>query len=747
MADQKDIGKGLEESLRISKQIQGDTNAELNKSISLLSKINDLRDASIAKVKALNRESINTKDIEKELRKAKEKQALADIKIRDIEKNMSDAQKASANFYINQISEIKKKEEQLARAKATGNTASKLALEAELTQLDTLLQLSEENLGVEERALAAARQANIVSKETTDLLKEELEFEKKIEKNIGFSGKAMGFFAEKLGIGKEYYADMVEKARDLNEQGKKLTFFDKLGGLGGAAAGGIKSALTDPLTLIPIIGGAIAGVVKGLKSAFDYLVGIQDKTVKFARAMNMSTEDARQLKMQYADINVSNGDLFVNTQKLVEAQMDMVSALGVTNQISTENLATNIKLKDIAGIEAETIASITESSIINGKSNESIVKSVFAQVKGLKQATGIQFENKKILKEASSLGGVLGLQFAKYPTQLTKSLLTVKAMGLELKQVDAIADSFLDFESSISKEFEAQLLTGKDINLAKAREAFLNNDLATAAQEITNQVGSSGDFLKLNRIQAESLASAFGMSRDQMGDMLKKQEMLSILGAKDTDNAREQLKLGLAKYKNQEALSEAMGAENYQALVNASLQEKIAAFIEKIKESIANFVENSGIIGKIEKFVEKLSNPETIKGIIGTIRDAISSFIKFSGELLADVARFVARLPFTDKDKWLDRGDLIQETTARVADRIGSMGGDLSMAAAKEKIGTSGGGGGTTQTAPSTKMGRPSGGTTILQLKTENKVLAEAVMEEISKTPQRETSTGKLPTE
>ena len=613
MADQKDIGKGLEESLKASRQVQGDTNSELNKTISLLSKINDLRDASIAKVKALNRESINTKDIEKELRRAKEKQALADIKIKDIEKNMSDAQKASADYYISQISEIKKKEEQIARAKATGNRATQLALEAELTLLDSVLQLSEENLGADERALAAAKQANAITQETQNLLRSELDLEKKIEKNIGFSGKAMGLFANKLGIGKEYYADMVEKARDLNEQGKKLTFFDKVGGLAKAAGGGIKEMFTDPLTLIPILGGAIGGLVKGLKSVFDYITGIQDKTVKFARAMNMSTEEARQLKMQYADINVANGDLFVNTEKLVEAQTEMVGLLGVTNRLSTQNLATNIKLKDIAGVEADTIASITESSIINGKSNESIVKSVFAQVKGLKQATGIQFENKKILKEAASLGGVLGLQFSKYPAQLTKSLLTVKAMGMELKDLDSMADSFLDFESSISKEFEAQLLTGKEINLAKAREMFLNNDLAGAAAEINRQVGSTADFMKMNRIQQEAFAGAMGMSRDQMGDMLKKQEMLSKLGAKDTDNAREQLRLGLAKYKNQKALSEAVGEEAYQNLVNASLQEKIAAFMEKIKQSISDFVEKSGIVEKIEGFMDYLSKPENIK--------------------------------------------------------------------------------------------------------------------------------------
>ncbi len=50
--------------------------------------------------------------------------------------------------------------------------------------------------------------------------------------------------------------------------------------------------------------------------------------------------------------------------------------------------------------------------------------------------------------------------------------------------------------------------------------------------EITRQVGSASQFLKLNRIQAESLAGAFGMSRDQMAEMLKQQELLSKLGAK-----------------------------------------------------------------------------------------------------------------------------------------------------------------------------------------------------------------------
>lgn len=708
MADQKDIGKDLEQSLKDSKRLQGDTNIELTKTINLLSKINDLREESIAKVKSLNKQSINLKEIEKETEKVRQKQLLSLEKFNDLDKTISGNAKQNAQAYLSQIKQRKDIETELARANLANNAGQKTFLSGQLSLLDAALLSKETTLSVEERQYAALSQSNEITQENVQLLEQQLAIEKEIDKNIGFSGKAMGFFANKLGIGKEYYGDMVEKARDLNEQGKKLTFFDKVGALGKAAGGGIKDAFSDPLTLIPILGGAIGGLVSGLKSVFDYITGIQDKTVKFARAMNMSTEEARQLKMEFASVNVANGDLLVNTQKLVEAQMDMVSALGVTNRISTENLATNIKLKDIAGVEADTIASITESSIINGKSNESIVKSVFAQVKGLKQATGIQFENKQILKEASSLGGVLGLQFAKYPAQLSKSLVTVKAMGLELKQVDAIADSFLDFESSISKEFEAQLLTGKEINLAKARELFLDNDLAGAAAEINKQVGSTADFLKMNRIQQDAFAGAMGMSRDQMGDMLKKQEMLSKLGAKDTDNAREQLKLGLAKYKNQKALSEAVGEEAYQNLVNASLQEKIAGFIEKIKQSISDFVEKSGIIGKIEGLMEKLSDPENIRKVIMGVRDFFAGAVEFIGKAAYYILEGLDYVAFGQiPDAFIDS---IKSGAENMGAQIRSMGGDLSMTAAKEKVGTSGGGGGTTQTATSTKMGRPSGG-------------------------------------
>ena len=677
IADVNDVAKQLEESIRNSKRLQGDTYQELGKTINLLSRINDLRDAAVSKVKALNRESINTKEIEKEVRKFREKDELSKLRISRLESSMATTAKNAATQYLTSIELRTKKEKDLNRARELRDITEIANLSGVIQGLDTQIERAEQALSIEQRQYAAALQAQKVSEQAILNLQTELELEKEIKDEVGFTGLALGKLSQTLGFGTKAYEKMIEKARDLKEENESLTFKDKfkavtstigdtisqtfkdpvllvgalvgafklvekgLTSIGNAAAKagnflagmsedssnmvrGLTSGLSSIARQIPLIGGLLGGFIDGISAVLDLVIGVDDKIIKAGRDLNLNTQEARALNREFQNISFNSGNIFTNSKKLLESQVEISNQLGVVNRLTAEQLETNIMLKDIAGLELDTRKEIVEASTITGQTSQNVVKSVLAQVQGLKNATGIQLQNKQVLKEAASLGGYLGLQFAKYPANLTKSLVTVKAMGMELKQLDSIADSFLDFESSISKEFEAQLLTGKDINLAKAREAFLNNDLATAASEITRQVGSANDFLKLNRIQADSLASAFGMSRDQLGEMLKRQELLSRLGAKDTDNAQKQLQLGLQKFQNQKALTAAIGEEAYQNLVNASTQEKMASFIEKIKQSIVDFVERSGIIEKIQGFIDYIAKPENVRKILISVRDTFA---------------------------------------------------------------------------------------------------------------------------
>jgi hypothetical protein len=461
---------------------------------------------------------------------------------------------------------------------------------------------------------------------------------------------------------------------------------------------GLTSGFSDLARKIPLVGGLLGGLIDGFSALLDLVLGVDNMIVKTGRQLNLSAEGARNLYRNLAAASQASGDIYTNGKKLLESQLELTQQTGITNTLNTEILRTNIKLKDFAGLEADTRARIAETAQITGKSAEGTVKSVLSQVKGLERATGVSLQYQQVLKEVSNLGGYLGLQFAKYPDKLAKAFVTTKALGLELKQLDGMASSFLDFESSISKEFEAQLLTGKDINLSKARELFLNNDLAGAAAEIAKHTGDAAGYSKMNRIQQDSLAEAMGMSRDQMADMLKQQELYSKFGVKNREDLLKQVDSLRKAGKEQEAINKAGGEGAYNDLVRASAQEKLALTIEKIKQSIVEFVENSGIIEKVEAFVDKLSKPETIKGIIGTIRDTISTFIRIAGEMLADIIEIGGDIadtltPFSKTD-YSDRADIfaakIREGSLNMSEKVGSfgVGGSVGDAVAKDKLKT-----------------------------------------------------------
>jgi hypothetical protein len=694
---------------------QGDYNNLLKSSLRDLDNMQKSYTRIAAKIDSLNKGTINVRQVERELYNLNQKNYIAKQKALDLEEGLSEESKV-----------LVKEREKLNSLLGKAFTQS---------QKDLINRKLEENSArmqsnIELQHLEYAKVASKIADEEVQKGKAQLELEKKVSKQLGISGNLVKIFAEKLGVGEEVYEKMSDTSRKLvKEQGDQVSTIGKwkvaasgvaaatkqmlanitdpavivagvvaaykgaekgLTSLGGGAAkagnavkglsedsanifGGMASSVSGMVKNIPFVGGLLGGLVEGAGALFDFMVGVDDKIIKAGRQLNLNTGQAKALNRAFQDISFNSGNVFVTSKKLLQSQVDIADQLGVTNIMSAKMLETNIMLKDIAGLEADTRASLAESAIITGKNQDDIAKSVFAQVKGLQQATGISLDYKKTLSEASKLGGYLGLQFAKFPAQLSKSLVTVKAMGLELKQLDSMADSFLDFESSISKEFEAQLLTGKDINLAKAREAFLNNDLATAAGEITRQVGTAKDFLKLNRIQAESLASAFGMSRDQLGDMLKKQEVLAKIGAKDTDNAQKQLQLGLDRYKNQKELSAAIGEEAYQNLVNASTQEKMAGLIDKIKQSIVDFVERSGILNKVQAFMDYLTEPKNVQAIISSVKNFMANAVEFIGEAAYQIVNAIDYIAFGAIDNSFI--DSLRSGSKEFANNIRSVGG------------------------------------------------------------------------
>ena len=113
-------------------------------------------------------------------------------------------------------------------------------------------------------------------------------------------------------------------------------------------------------------------------------------------------------------------------------------------------------------------------------------------------------------------------QFAKFSTTgaegMAKAAVEAAKVGASLTGILNSVDSLISFEDSITKQFEAQVLTGRQINTEKARQLALDGDIAGLTSEIQSIVGGVGDIQSLNVIQRKSVADAIGIS---VGDLLK----------------------------------------------------------------------------------------------------------------------------------------------------------------------------------------------------------------------------------
>lgn len=460
-------------------------------------------------------------------------------------------------------------------------------------------------------------------------------------------------------------------------------------GMGGGKANAsgatsILGGLSSIVSKIPFIGGLLGGVVDMFKAMLDAVLGVEQANFRVGRALNISAGEAKNMRGQFDKIAASSDNIVVNSTRMLQSQVEISKQLGTNKQLSADILVNDVKLRDILGLEAESRQKIAESSIVTGRNATKLTQSVIGTVKSFNNLVGTSFKFNDIIGEASKMSGVMGLTFAKYPEKLTKAILSVKTLGFDLKQLDSTAESFLDFEGSISKEMEAQVLTGKDMNLTAAREAALNNDNAKLAQEITKNVGDANTYLKMNRIQQEAIAQSVGMSRDSLADVLKKQELYSKLGATDVATFNKKIELLEKQGKTQEEISKMIGKDAYNTYTQVSTAEKLSEVMERIKKTFVDFLTNSGLF-------EFITNPVKINNFIKGMADKLASTISMIGEIIASILDGISHLPFTDTDKWQGMAASVRSGSGNLSGAIrastDSLGGgsEGSISGTKEK--------------------------------------------------------------
>ena len=362
-----------------------------------------------------------------------------------------------------------------------------------------------------------------------------------------------------------------------------------------------------------------------------------DKSVgDFAKNMNMSYSEASKVRQEMTNIANTSGDTLLNSQRLMESQVAVGNALGSNAMLNKADLETMTKMTAAAGLTHDELMGIQKMSLVNGKTLEDNTKEILGSAKAYASSNKLVLNEKQILKDVNKASASLKLSLGANPALLAEAAAKARQFGLSLEQADKISSSLLDFESSISNELEAELLTGKNLNLEKARQLALNNDIAGAAEEIAKQVGSSADFTKMNRIQQEALAKAAGLTRDELAQSLMDREALAKLSGQEGANAQEKFN-NLVKEVGMEEAKKRLGNDEMAKMYEQqSVQEKFNDTMMQLKEMLSesllpafekmgNFLkENMGLVKGIVKAMIALKTAQLVYNGVQAVSLALS---------------------------------------------------------------------------------------------------------------------------
>jgi hypothetical protein len=378
-----------------------------------------------------------------------------------------------------------------------------------------------------------------------------------------------------------------------------ITRFKSLGILTKEIGAGLLKSITDPTTIL---------------TTFITLAFKADKQItQLANSLGISKQAATGLRNEFVNFAVASNDVYLNAERLIKAQSELSEQLGITVRFSKEELATFSKLTGIVGLTADEATKLDLVSKTTGVTLEQYEGSLLKSALYAGKAANIHLSAKQTLQEVSKLSSLILLRFQGNPDALSKAVVQAKALGTNLQQINQIGESLLNFESSIENELKAELLTGRQLNLERARYAALTGNQLELTQAITEEVGSLADFQNMNVIAQQSLAQAFGLSAEQLGDMLFKQDALNKYGDKAKDATNEQIKAYEKLAQTQKGLTlEKYLIEQSQQL---EIQEQFNNSMIKLQEIISTLA-TGPIIKLAENLATMANNAYVLKGVL-----------------------------------------------------------------------------------------------------------------------------------
>jgi hypothetical protein len=582
----RQLAQGIKEGSNASKEfetLQRNILRDIKEASQAVYEVRDAFAASVDELKGMNSGLSRTK---------KAFQGLESISSKLVE-DASGRNRLSLKQLKNIENQVKQKLVELKLANDFNQRAleeNKLAIDNLGTSKKELKQkekLEKENTKIKASIRATNQELSKTEGLNEDLIKQakvRIAQEEEINKKLGATPailEGIGKALQKIGLPDFGISDSIAEAKELLRvrsdelklEGKKLKTSEALSTVTGQVVKGIGKQLS----FSNLIQGSFTLLVSSM-------IQLDKLTGDLARNIGISYNESLAMQKNFNQIAISSDEIMVSTAEINKSFNFLNKQFGGTTKFSNELLQSFTALTAQAGFTQESIGNIAMLTGTQGDELKNNVSLMQGELQVMNEQNKTSFSSKQLVEEIGKINKATLLTLRNQPKALARTLYTSKKLALSFAEMESISSSLLDFESSIQNELEAELLTGKNLNLEQARLLALKGDVAGASAEIAKQVGTAADFENMSVIQQEALAKAAGLTREQLAKSLTEREALVKLGGKDKslEEAYNRLrKDGL----NDQQIAEELGMKQLDGQIKSNaIQARFTAAVERAKE-------------------------------------------------------------------------------------------------------------------------------------------------------------------
>jgi hypothetical protein len=362
-----------------------------------------------------------------------------------------------------------------------------------------------------------------------------------------------------------------------------------------------KAALANPWVLLAAV---ILGILMTMKKLVSQTFEVRD-------ALKASVGQAASLNRELMAARIEGSLLGYDA---VEIASQLQDEFGDTEKITRKNVTALGRMSKIMGTTTEdTIKFVGQFTRLTGQTFEAGMNMANFTAE---LAVANNVAPGKIMEDIAANTEVFA-EFGKDGGKnIARAAVQARKLGVSLETSAKMADSLLDFESSIEKEMEASMLIGKQLNYNKARELALSGDLEGATKDIVKQLGGADEIQKMNVLQRRALADSIGVSVDELNRL-----------------ASGKVELMAPKKSPQEKMNEIL-------IKLTEVLERFALGVESILDGLGNFVQDNwkkvtGAFqegGEFEEFGKAVQGYfDALMGIYDKVKAAMSEVLGGEG--------------------------------------------------------------------------------------------------------------------